>query len=102
MSNNYSLLIQKLDEFIRKHYVNQLLRGLIYSSAIILAAFIVLNLVEYKYYLPAMGRKVLFFGFLAGSGTLLYTLVIEPLMHYYRLGRIISHEHLRYRKVCHE
>lgn len=92
MSNNYSLLIQKLDEFIRKHYVNQLLRGLIYSSGVILAAFIILNLVEYHYYLSTVGRKILFFGFIAGSGALLYKLVLEPLLHYYRLGKIISHE----------
>ncbi len=92
MTNNYNLLLQKLDEFIRKHYLNQLLRGLIYSLAIILATFIILNVVEYNYYLSTIGRKILFFGFLAGSGALLYKLVAEPLMHYYHLGKIISHE----------
>jgi len=92
MSDNYTLLIHKLDAFIRKHYLNQLLRGVIYSSAIILAAFILLNLIEYRYFLPATGRKILFFGFLAGSAALLYKLVAEPLLHYYRLGKIISHE----------
>lgn len=92
MSDNYSLLIQKLDAFIRKHYLNQLLRGLIYSAAIILAAFIVFNIIEYRYYLPSAGRKFLFFGFLAGSAALLYKLVAAPLLRYYRLGKIISHE----------
>lgn len=92
MSDNYSLLIQKLDAFIRKHYLNQLLRGIIYASAIILATFLLLNVIEYRYFLPATGRKILFFGFLAGSAALLYKLVAEPLLHYYRLGKIISHE----------
>lgn len=92
MSDNYQLLVRKLDEFIRKHYLNQLLRGIIYSSAIILATFIIFNVVEYHYYLSTTGRKILFFGFLAGSGALLYRLVTEPLLHYYRLGKIISHE----------
>ncbi len=92
MSDNYSLLINKLDQFIRKHYLNQLLRGAIYSVAIILATFILLNVIEYRYFLPASGRKILFFGFLTGSVALLYKLVAEPLLHYYRLGKIISHE----------
>jgi len=92
MTDNYTFLVKKLDEFIRKHYLNQLQRGLIYSSAIILATFILLNFIEYRYYLPALSRKILFFGFLAGSGALLYKLVGEPLLHFYRLGKIISHE----------
>ncbi|HXH18115.1 MAG TPA: DUF4175 family protein [Chitinophagales bacterium] len=92
MADNYNLLIRKLDEFIRKHYLNRLLRGLIYSSAIILATFIILNVVEYNYYLSTAGRKILFFGFLGGSAALLYKLVAEPLLHFYRLGKIISHE----------
>ncbi|GIV34862.1 MAG: ATPase [Chitinophagales bacterium] len=92
MTDNYSLLIKKLDEFIRKHYINQLLRGLIYSSALILGAFLLLNVIEYYFYLPVWGRKVLFFGFIAGGLGVLFWWVGLPLLHYYRLGKIISHE----------
>ncbi len=92
MDSNYTLLIQKLDAFIRKHYLNNLLRGLIYSSAIIIGTFIALNLLEYQLYMSSLARKFLFYGFLAGSAGLIYWLVGLPLLHYYRLGKIISHE----------
>ena len=46
MKDNYSLLIQKLDEFIRKYYVNQTIRGGLYSVGLILALFLGLNFAE--------------------------------------------------------
>ena len=42
MSSNYQNLIEKLDEFIRKYYKNLLLRGLIYSTALVLLFFVVM------------------------------------------------------------
>ena len=46
VSENYQLLIQKLDEFIRKFYMNQLVRGLIFASALLLAAFLAIEVLE--------------------------------------------------------
>jgi len=39
VENGFSSLIEKLDAFTRKYYKNKLLRGLIYSLALILGAF---------------------------------------------------------------
>ena len=39
MSGNYSILIQKLDEFIRKYYRNQVIKGCIYATGISVAFF---------------------------------------------------------------
>ena len=39
-SSNYNLLIGKLDAFIRRYYSNMLLRGLIYSIALVLIFFL--------------------------------------------------------------
>lgn len=90
--NNFTLLIEKLDEFIRKYYLNQLLRGLIYASATIIAYFLVINMLEYFLFLPTAGRKFLFYSFVFLGGGILYKLVLLPLFHFYRLGKIISHE----------
>ncbi|MCB9282480.1 MAG: DUF4175 domain-containing protein [Lewinellaceae bacterium] len=89
---NYQLLIRKLDEFIRKFYLNQLIRGTLYSLAVILVLFLAFNLLEYYGNFGTGVRKFLFFSFLGVSlGSLAYW-VILPAVHYFRLGKIISHE----------
>lgn len=91
-SGNYELLISKLDQFIRKYYVNKLIKGLLYSTGIIVLSFLVINLLEYYFYLSTTLRKVLFYGFLGLSGVSLVNWVFLPLLHYFRLGQVISHE----------
>ena len=91
-TNNYQLLIQKLDQFIRKYYVNQLIRGTLYSIALILALFIAITVAEYFMYFPTGTRKVLWYSFLGISGLALLGWVLLPLARYLRLGSVISHE----------
>ena len=44
--DNYSLLIEKLDGFIRKYYINQLLRGALHTVGAVLGLFVLLNVAE--------------------------------------------------------
>ncbi len=90
--SNYSLLIQKLDAFIRKFYVNQLLRGALYTVGLVLTLFIVMNVLEFQFYFSTGVRKAMFWSFLAVTGGALWAWVAVPLMHYFRLGEVISHE----------
>ena len=92
MKDNYSLLLEKLDQFIRKFYVNQLLRGALYSTGLILALFLGLNFAEYYFYFPPAVKLPLFWSFVAVSGAALFYWMLVPIMHYYRLGKTISHE----------
>ncbi len=92
MKDNYQLLIEKLDQFTRKYYINQLIRGSLYSIALILVLFILMNFLEYNFYFGKGGRKILFYSFIGISlGALAYW-VIAPLSRYFKLGKIISHE----------
>lgn len=91
-NSNYDLLLSKLDKFIRKFYVNQLLRGSLYTIGLVLASFLLINLLEYFFYFPSSIRKGLLYGFLGLSGISLILGVLMPLMHFFRLGKIISHE----------
>jgi len=90
--SNYTLLIEKLDAFIRKFYINQLLRGSLYTVGAILGLFILLNVSEYYFYFSTSVRTVLFWSFIGLSTTALYRWVALPLMHYFHLGKVISHE----------
>ena len=91
-SSQYNSLIQKLDSFTRKYYTNQVIRGAIFSAIYVLAFFLAINLMEYYFYLPGLMRKVLFYGFLLSSAAFIARYFALPLMHYYRLGKIISYE----------
>ena len=90
--DNYSLLIEKLDGFIRKFYINQLLRGSLYTVGAVLGLFILLNVLEYYLYFGTGVRTAMLWGFLGLSGVALYRWVAVPLMHYFHLGKLISHE----------
>jgi hypothetical protein len=90
--DNYQLLIEKLDQFIRKYYVNQLIRGGLFSLALVLVLFLGLNFLEYHFYFKPGVRTLLFWSFVGVSGLALLSWVVLPLMHYFHLGKVISHE----------
>ena len=67
----YQSLIEKLDEFIRKYYKNQLLRGLIYSIGLVLLFFISFTVTEYYAHFNSFIRTILFYSFIGVSGFIL-------------------------------
>jgi len=89
--DNYRLLIEKLDQFIRKYYINQLIRGALYSIGLILLLFLLISTLEYYYYFSSSVRKLMFFSFLGISLGALAFWVGLPLLRYFRLGKVISH-----------
>ena len=90
--SSYALLIEKLDQFIRKYYINQLVRGLLYSVGLIVLAFLIFSLAEHFFYFGTSVRKILFFSFLLISGAALFQWMLLPIIHYFRLGKVISHD----------
>jgi len=91
MSNNYQILISKLDAFIRKYYKNKLLRGAIYSLGLLLAAFMVFTSIEYFGQFSTTGRTILFYSFVGVTTYLLGNYVIIPISKLYKFGKIINH-----------
>ena len=81
LNNNYQQLLHKLDQFTRKYYLNQLLRGALYSTGLILLLFLGMNLLEHYFFFGTGGRKLLFFSFLGASGIALTFWVLMPLLH---------------------
>lgn len=92
MASNYNILIQKLDEFTRKYYKNQILKGLLYSSALILVFYLTVTLLEYFGRFSTTVRTVLFWAFIAFSAFILGRYVLLPLFRLLRLGKQISHK----------
>ena len=90
--DNYQLLIEKLDQFTRKYYANQMIRGSLYSIGLILALFLFVSLLEHQFFFGKGMRKLMFYSFLGTSLIALVYWVFTPMIHYFRLGKLISHE----------
>ncbi len=85
-------LLQKLDAFIRKYYTNRLIKGGIYSLALLLGAFTVFVVLEYFSEFDTSGRTFLFYTYVVlALGVLVYYILI-PLFKLYKIGESLSYE----------
>jgi hypothetical protein len=90
--NNYNILIQKLDAFIRKYYKNQLLRGTIYSVAGLLTAFVIAVLMEYYGEFNTTLRLIIALSYVTLGGFILLKYIFTPLSKLYKLSDTINYE----------
>ena len=91
-TTSYAALISKLDEFVRKFYKNQLIRGLFYAAGILLTGFLLLTLLEHFAHFDILVRTILFWTFLLATCSVLARLVFYPIFKLNRIGKIISHD----------
>ncbi len=91
-ADNYAYLIQKIDGFIRKYYLNRVVKGFIFMAASLFAAYILVTVAEYYGRFDPLVRTFLFYTFILGNLIILTTYIILPLLSYFRLGKTISHE----------
>ena len=90
--SHYELLLSRLDAFIRKFYLNRLIRGVLFTAAAVVSVYLLFSFLEYRFYFSTGVRKVLFWGFLGGTGYAVVRFILTPLLKYYRLGKTISHK----------
>lgn len=91
-SNNYPILIEKLDSFIRKYYKSRLIQGGIYTLSLVLAFFLIATTLEYFGEFGPIARSVLFYSFIGGSVAVLVRFVAVPLFKLNRIGKVISYD----------
>jgi hypothetical protein len=92
MKDNYHLLIHKLDQFIRKYYKNLILKGFLYSVALLGVFFLTVSLVEYLGHFNVTVRTGLFYGLIASILVILGIYIIIPFSKLLKIGKTISHE----------
>ena len=92
MNTNYNLLLQKLDSFIRKYYTNRLIRGGLYSVALLGSFFLLFTLLEAVAWFSSTVRTVLFYTYTLSGLFILGYFIIIPLLKLLRAGKRISHE----------
>ncbi len=85
------ILIQKLDEFIRKYYKNRLMRGLLWAFSMLAAYYLIIIISEYLFHFSPTVRTLFFYTFLFISLFLTARLIIIPILQLIRIGKVISH-----------
>ena len=91
-TENYELLIGKINTFIRKYYLNNLLRGLIFLGAGLFSAYVIITLSEYFGNFNTLFRTILFYFFILLNLSLLGWLVIPSLLAWLSLSKTLTHD----------
>ncbi|WP_242158062.1 DUF4175 family protein [Aestuariivivens sediminis] len=90
--SDFNDIVIKLEQFIRKYYLNALLKGIILFFAIGLLYMLVVLFVEYMLWLNPTARTVLFWVFVSVELLLLAKFVVLPLAKLFKLQKGIDHE----------
>ena len=89
---NTGTILDNLDRFIRKYYKNRMIKGVIYSLALVFSLFLIIALLESFGYFGSVVRAILFWSYLVVVAFVLGYYVVLPLTKMFRLGKVISYE----------
>ncbi|MGJ8591465.1 MAG: DUF4175 family protein [Aquaticitalea sp.] len=90
--NNFKTIQIKLEQFIRRYYTNELLKGAILFFAIGLLYFLLTLIVEYVLWLNPTARTILFWMFIAVEMALFFKFIAIPLAKLFKLQKGIDYE----------
>lgn len=86
------LLIEKIERFARKFYLNRLIQGVLVGLVLWIVFYLILNGLEYFSWFPPKGRFVLFLVLMLGSVFVLGYYFLIPLLHLIRFRKMMSVE----------
>ncbi|MBK0383151.1 hypothetical protein I5M32_09290 [Pedobacter sp. SD-b] len=92
MNTAYQQLLKKIDDFIRKYYLNKIVRGAIWLAGVFIICYLFLIVSEYYSYFSIGTRTILFYTFIITQIILGWFLVFRHLINYLNLGNTINHE----------
>lgn len=89
--STFNIIQQKLEEFIKKYYTNELIKGAILFFAIGLLYLLITLLVEYFLWLNPLGRRILFWAFIIVEIGLFVRFIAFPIAKLFRLQKGIDY-----------
>ncbi len=89
--STFNVIQQKLEEFIKKYYTNELIKGAILFFAIGLLYLLLTLLVEYFLWLNPLGRQLLFWAFIVVEVGLFVRFIAFPLAKLFKLQKGIDY-----------
>ena len=88
--NSFEKLIDQVDAFIRKYYQNQIVKGLLLFSGILVTIFLIATSLEYFNEFKQLGRSILFYGFIGSNLLVLTYYILIPLGKLFSFGKRIN------------
>lgn len=82
----------RLNNFIRKYYQNQLIKGGIYTIAILVIFFILFTTIEYFSSFGVTGRTILFWSYIIINLLVFARLIIIPLLNIFKIGKTLRYK----------
>ena len=92
MQDSYTILIDKLDAFIKKYYTNLLIKGALYSIALLGSFFLIFTLFESMIWFSTTVRSIIFYSYILMGLFVIIRYVINPILKLYKIGPRLSHE----------
>ena len=89
--SSIDLIYNKLEQFIRKYYTNQLIKGIIFFIGLGLLYFLFTLFVEYFLWLKPIGRTILFWLFVVVELFLFFRFICFPIFKLFKFQRGISY-----------
>jgi len=90
--SDFNILLKRLDQFIRRYYLNQVIRGIMLTLAIGLSYFVIVSLLEYLGNFNSGIRTVMFYSLILLILGISIWFFIRPLFGFLRIGKLISHK----------
>lgn len=90
MNDNYIQILNKLHRFIRRFYINRMIRGFLYSLAIVVLLFLFILLLENYIWFGSQFRAMLFWGGIAILLAIFVGFIFIPLLKVFSLGKHLS------------
>ena len=90
MSTSFELLLNQIEAFIRKYYVNRILKGILFFTGAFLVSFLFVSVFEYFGRFNSFVRAMLFFAFVLSNLYVMVFYVVVPLLNLYSFGKRIN------------
>jgi hypothetical protein len=89
---DFNILLRRLDQFIRRYYLNQFIRGIMLTLAIGFSYFLIVSLLEYLGNFSTAVRTFMFYSLLVIVLGISIWFFLRPLLGFLRIGKLISHK----------
>ncbi|MFQ3332631.1 MAG: hypothetical protein ACI84S_000377 [Thalassomonas sp.] len=85
-------LFEKLNKFVKRFYTNQLIKGGIYSIAVLTIFFLLFGTIEHFTQFGVGSRTFLFWTYLIINTSIAIKYIVIPLLHLLSFGKTLSHK----------
>jgi len=93
MSNdNKNQIFKNLNEFIKKYYQNQLIKGAIYVVSILIIFFLLFAIIEYLSPFGVEGRTFLFWAYISITLMVFGKLLLIPTLNLFKIGKTLNYK----------